>query len=102
MTSLPADEQIRFCFSAAEMLEKLPFITLLALKINLPMSSTLKSCILRINKTQKEDNKMKRFVIPEHFKTYGVPLEDVRKKLPSPLITGAQSAPVLTWFSQYL
>jgi len=44
---------------------------------------------------------MERFVIPENFKTYEVPLENIMKKLPPPPMTGAQRAPVLTWFSGF-
>jgi hypothetical protein len=88
MTSLPADEQIRFCFSVAEMLETA--FHYIARVENQPSDELdIEVMYLENKKTQKEDNKMKRFVIPEHFKTYGVPLEDVIKNLPSRLITRA-------------
>ena len=67
MMSLPADEQIRFCFSAAEMLETA--FHYIARVENQPSDELAIEVMYLENKKHRKRTILKRFVIPEHFKT---------------------------------
>jgi len=43
---------------------------------------------LENQKSKADNNAQDRYIIPEHGKSCNIPLEDIIKKLPAPLITG--------------